>query len=67
MAHAKVMAGNKHFIILILLENITVNKLTPELQLYIRTFQYINIKNMDNFKKQLLKRMPPEPILNYAD
>ena len=67
-AHVEALQGRNKFIIMILVDNIDVNQLPEEMQVYIKAKQFIDARNIQTAKdiekvrKRLLFAMPRVPI-----
>ena len=67
-AHVEALQGRNKFIIVILVDNIDLNKLPEEMQVYIKAKQFIDARNIQTAKdiekvrKRLLFAMPRVPI-----
>ncbi len=66
IAHQKVVEGNKHFIIVVLVEDLDLGTLPNELQSYLRTYTYIDAQNyeedLEKVRKKIRYSMPGTPL-----
>ena len=64
IAHQKVTEGKANFLIPILLEDITLQDLPRDLQMYIRTYTYIDARenDTDTLRKRIRFAMPDTPL-----
>ncbi len=65
-AYQKVVEGNKHYIIVVLVEDLDIDTLPNELQSYLRTYTYIDARNYENdletIRKKIRFSMPGTPL-----
>ena len=48
-----------------MVDDVNVGDLPDEMQKYVKTRTYIDLKDMDMFRKKLLYSMPQKPIKDY--
>ena len=67
-AHVEALQGRNKFIIMILVDNIEMNQLPEEMQVYVKAKQFIDarniqtVKDIEKVRKRLLFAMPRVPI-----
>ncbi len=64
IAHQKVTEGNPKFLIPILLEDLPMDELPRDLQMYLRTYTYIDAReyDTDTLRKRIRFAMPDTPF-----
>ena len=67
-AHVEALQGRNKFIIMILVDNIEMNQLPEEMQVYVKAKQFIDarniqtVKDIEKIRKRILFAMPRVPI-----
>ena len=62
LAYLEVVEGRHGFIILLMLDDLKMENLPDEMQKYVKTRTYIEVKNMELYRKKLLYAMPSVPL-----
>ena len=59
------MEGRHTFIILIMVDDINTGDLPQEMRKYVKTHTYLEVKDMEMFRKKLLYAMPHPPLKEF--
>ena len=62
LAYLEAVEGRRGFIILLMLDDLNMENLPDEMQKYVKTRTYIEVKNMELYRKKLLYAMPRVPL-----
>ena len=65
LGHLESVQGRHRYIILIMIDDINVGDLPDEMQKYVKTKTYLEVKDMELFRKKLLYAMPKTPIKDF--
>ena len=63
--HLEAVEGHHRFIILIMVDDINIGDLPDDMQKYAKTRTYLEVKDMELFRKKLLYTMPQTPIKDF--
>ena len=62
LAYLEAVEGRCGFIILLMLDDLKIENLPDEMQKYVKTRTYIEVKNTELYRKKLLYAMPRVPL-----
>ena len=62
VGYVKAIKGHERFIIFIMAEDIDIGDLPGDMQHYAKTRTYLEVKDMELFRKKFLHMMPQTPI-----
>ena len=62
MGHVEAILGRRQFIILIMMDDMTVDELPEEMRDFVRAYTYIEVKDIQVFRQKLKHAMPKMPL-----